>query len=394
LFDPATGQLGDLILDDPNYDVDPVNFIPSPFTRPMFSRLKHRLEGVFYVTDGPRFKWLDPDLAAYQAQLDRHLPQTLNLIAGATRDERRFLVYSSSDRDPGSYYVFDADRHTIGRVVSRMPWIKPDLMAHMYPIQYRARDGRVIHGYLTLPNRRERKNLPLVVMPHGGPWVRDIWSFDPLVQMLANRGYAVLQMNYRGSPGYGAEFSRIAKHEVGRGIQDDIEDGTRWVIDHGIADRGRVAIVGASYGGYSTLFALGRSPGLYRCGISIAGVTDWLGIFKGKTSGEYKFAYQHWVEQIGDPKNDAEFLRSISPVNFADKMTAPLLIVQGKEDRTVPPKQARMMVAALEKAGRPPKSLFLSGEGHGFTAEKSRIAVFRRIEEFLSINLGPEHPGS
>ena len=138
---------------------------------------------------------------------------------------------------------------------------------------------------------------------------------------------------------------------------------------------------------------LAKSPGLYRCGISIAGVADWLGIIKGKTSGEYKFAYQHWVDQIGDPKHDAEFLRSISPVNFADKITAPLLIIQGKEDRTVPPKQARILIAALEKAGRPPTSLFLSGDGHGLTTEKSRIEAFRHIEEFLSINLGPEHTG-
>jgi dipeptidyl aminopeptidase/acylaminoacyl peptidase len=241
-----------------------------------------------------------------------------------------------------------------------------------------------------LPNRRPAKELPLIVMPHGGPWVRDVWGFDPLVQLLANRGYAVLQMNYRGSPGFGAEFSRIAKHEIGRGIQDDIEDGARWAIAQHLADPKRVAIVGISYGGYSALFGLAKSPGLYRCGISIAGVTDWLGIIKGKTSGEYKFAYQHWVEQIGDPRNDAEFLRSISPIDFAGQIKAPLLVVQGKEDHTVPPKQARLLIAAMEKAGRPPESLFLSGEGHFPTHEKSRVELFKHIEEFLARNLGPE----
>lgn len=189
------------------------------------------------------------------------------------------------------------------------------------------------------------------MLPHGGPWARDVWVFDPLVQFLANRGYAVLQMNYRGSIGYGREFSERARREIGRGIQNDIEDATRWAIDKGVADPQRVAILGASYGGYSTLFALGKNPELYRCGISIAGVSDWMEIMRGKSTDEYKLSYEHWVEQIGDPKVDHDFMESISPVTFADKITAPLLIIQGKEDRVVPPKQARLMISALEKAG-------------------------------------------
>jgi len=394
LVNPITGKLGDLIVGDPDYDIVPAEPVPSAFSRPVYSKLKKCLLGVFYVTDGPRFKWLDPDFATYQSLIDAHLTKTVNMIVGGTRNQRRLLVFASSDRDPGSYYLLDVGRRTISRILTRMPWIRPEQMASMYPIKYPARDGRVIHGYMTLPNGRPQRNLPLVVMPHGGPSVRDIWSFDPLVQLLANRGYAVMQMNYRGSPGFGAEFSRIAKHEIGRGIQDDIEDGARWAIAHQIADPKRVAIVGASYGGYSALFGLAKSPGLYRCGISIAGVTDWLGIIKGKTSGEYKFAYEHWVQQIGDPKNDAEFLRSISPVSFAAQITAPLLIVQGKEDRTVPPKQARMLIAEMGKNGRTPESLFLSGEGHGLTHEKSRVELFKRIEEFLAKNMGPEPGGS
>jgi dipeptidyl aminopeptidase/acylaminoacyl peptidase len=226
-------------------------------------------------------------------------------------------------------------------------------------------------------------------MPHGGPWVRDVWNCDLFVQFLANRGYAVLQMNYRGSVGYGQELLLKGKHEIGRGIQNDIEDATRWAIEKGIADPSRIAIVGTSYGGFSALFALGKTPDLYRCGISIAGVTDWPDIIKGMREEEYKLSYDYWVEQLGDPKDDRPFLESISPVNFADKIVAPVLIVQGKEDRVVPPKQARLMIAALEKAGRTPEKLFLPYDGHGPTSEKGRVATYTRVESFLREHLGP-----
>ena len=266
-------------------------------------------------------------------------------------------------------------------------------MVPTYPIKYQARDGETIYGYLTLPAGDKKSGLPFVVMPHGGPFVRDTWQFDPLVQFLANRGYAVLQMNYRGSPGYGTEFYEKGKREIGRGMQDDIEDGTRWAIAKKWADPNRIAILGASYGGYSALFALGHNPELYRCGISIAGVTDWPDISKERKGEEYKYAYLHFREWIGDPKHDGTFLASISPANFAAKITAPVLIVQGKEDRIVPPKQARKMVDALEKAGRPPQTLYLSGEGHSVVSEKNRTKLFLEIEKFLAKHLAPRLGG-
>jgi dipeptidyl aminopeptidase/acylaminoacyl peptidase len=203
----------------------------------------------------------------------------------------------------------------------------------------------------------------------------------------------VLQMNFRGSPGYGTEFFLKGKREIGRGMQHDIEDGTRWAVAKGFADPGRIAMVGGSYGGYATLFALGHNPELYRCGISIAGVTDWTDIIKERRGEEYKYAYQHFREWIGDPKLNQEFLASISPVNFADRITAPVLIVQGKDDRTVPPKQARKMVDALGKAGRPPQSLYFSNEGHGFKHEKNRAKLYTEIEKFLAKHLAPPSGG-
>jgi dipeptidyl aminopeptidase/acylaminoacyl peptidase len=200
-------------------------------------------------------------------------------------------------------------------------------------------------------------------------------------------------VNYRGSPGYGSEFSLKGTRQVGRAIQDDIEDATQWAIRTGLAAPGQIAIVGGSYGGYSTLFALGRTPSLYRCGVSIAGVTDWLAIFRRiEGEGEYRFARQHWVKEIGDPETDEDVLREISPVNFAARITAPLLIIQGKEDRTVPARQAKDMIAALEKAGRRPESYFVPGEGHGFRTTKARNEVYSRVVKFLETNLGPGVP--
>jgi dipeptidyl aminopeptidase/acylaminoacyl peptidase len=194
-------------------------------------------------------------------------------------------------------------------------------------------------------------------------------------------------MNYRGSPGYGDEFYSSGKREIGRGIQTDIDDATRWAIAQGYADPSRIAIVGGSYGGYSALFALAHSPELYRCGISIAGVTDWTDIVKERKGEEYRYAFLHFKDWIGDPKTEASFLTSISPVTFADRITAPVFIVQGKEDRVVPPKQARKIIAALEKAGHKPQVLNFFGEGHGIKQPKNRARLFTEMERFLGQHL-------
>ncbi|HZP60469.1 MAG TPA: S9 family peptidase [Opitutaceae bacterium] len=395
-LNPAEDQLGDALLEDPEYDIVAEGPIPAfdgvPLDRGIFSKKKQTMVGLYYLTNGPHMRWFDPDFAAYQHQIDAALPHTINLITSRTRDETRMLVLAFSDQDPGTYYLFDTASGQVSRVTPRMGWIKPEQMARTFPIKYQARDGLLIHGYFILPPGRPHENLPLVVMPHGGPWIRDIWGFDPLVQFLASRGYAVLQVNYRGSPGYGEDFYKQARHEIGRGIQNDIEDGVRWAIAKKLADPQHIAIFGGSYGGYSALFALGNNPDLYRCGISLAGVTDWAALIRDRDDPETKFAYAYWVQQIGDPKNDAEFLKSISPINFADKIVAPLLIIQGDQDEIVPPKQAKTMIRALEKAGHRPESLFLSHEGHSLAREEDRIEAYKAIETFLLKNLGPGAP--
>jgi dipeptidyl aminopeptidase/acylaminoacyl peptidase len=319
------------------------------------------------------------------------LPDTVNLIISRSRDEKRFLMLAFSDRDPGTYYLVDlkSEKPQVSRLGERLAGYPVAEMAPMYPIQYEARDGETIHGYVTIPVGEKKSGLPFVVLPHGGPFVRDSWQFHPLVQFLANRGYGVLQMNFRGSPGYGTEFFMKGKKEIGRGMQDDIEDGTRWLMAKGFADSDRIAIIGSSYGGYAALFALGHNPELYRCGVSINGVTDWTDIIKERRGEEYKYAYLHFREWIGDPKLNPEFLAGASPVNFAAKITAPVFIIQGKDDRTVPAKQARRMVDALEKAGRPPQTLYFSKEGHSFKHEKNRTREYAEIEQFLAKHLAP-----
>lgn len=395
-YDLEQGRLGEVIASHEQFDIIPESGTAAidgvSLSGPVVSELTEGVVGIRYITEGPRTLWFDPGFAALQKALDGMLKDTVNLIVSRSRDEKRFLVLAFSDRNPGMYYLIDLKgaKPTVSRLGERISDYPVAAMVPMYPIKYTARGGEEIHGYLTLPAGGKKTGLPLVVMPHGGPTVRDIWACDPMVQLLANRGYAVLQMNFRGSPGYGTEFYNKGKREIGRGMQDDIEDGTRWAIAQGFADPRRIAIVGGSYGGYAALFALAHNPELYRCGISFAGVTDWADIIKERKGEEYKFAYLHWREWIGDTKHDAAFLTSISPVNFAEKITAPVFIVQGKDDRTVPPKQARKMVDALEKAGRPPQSLYFSGEGHGLKQEKNRAKFFAEIEKFLARHLGSQ----
>ncbi|HYD83669.1 MAG TPA: alpha/beta fold hydrolase, partial [Opitutus sp.] len=322
-YDPTTGKLGDMIAGHESYDIVPDRGAASldgiTLAGPVGSDLVGTVVGIRYFTEGPRVRWFDPGLEILQKAIDNRLPGTVNLIVSRSRDEKRFLVLAFSDRDPGTYYLVDlaSEKPGFSRIGQPMPNFPVDRMAAMLPIKYQARDGETIHGYLTLPSGDRKKNLPLVVMPHGGPTVRDIWAYNPTVQFLASRGYAVLQVNFRGSPGYGSEFYEKGKREIGRGIQTDIDDGTRWAIAHGFADPARVAIVGSSYGGYSALFALAHSPELYRCGISINGVTDWTDIVRERKGEEYRYAYLHFQEWIGDPKTDANFLASISPVTFA-----------------------------------------------------------------------------
>jgi dipeptidyl aminopeptidase/acylaminoacyl peptidase len=264
-----------------------------------------------------------------------------------------------------------------------MPWIHPEEMAAMKPIEYRARDGLRIHGYLTLPPNAGSSPRAMVVYVHGGPWARDAWGFEPMVQFLASRGYAVLQVNYRGSSGFGFDAQKRSNRQMGGAIQDDITDGLKWALSSGIADPSRVAIMGASYGGYSALWGATRTPELYRCAIDISGPSDWITLMEASKDREVKYAYDVWSERLGSLKNDSKLLREISPVAYAAQVRAPILIIQGAIDRQVPMLQAQEMVDALKSNGKTCETLYFSDEDHGFRHEKNRVKEFRAIEAFL-----------
>jgi dipeptidyl aminopeptidase/acylaminoacyl peptidase len=264
------------------------------------------------------------------------------------------------------------------------PGVDPDQMAAMQPVSFPARDGLVLRGYLTLPKGREAKNLPLIIHPHGGPYgIRDDWVFNAEVQFYANRGFAVLQIDYRGSGGYGAKFERDGYHKFGLEMQDDLSDGVKWAVDSGLADPQRVVISGASYGGYATMAGLAFTPELYCAGINYVGVTNlttqW-GKYKGTDS---QLGVVHRLFGDMDKAADRKRAYDTSPVNFADRIRVPVLMAYGMNDPRVKIDQGYDMESALKKAGKPYEMLIERDEGHGFRKEELSIAFYTKVDEFL-----------
>jgi dipeptidyl aminopeptidase/acylaminoacyl peptidase len=267
------------------------------------------------------------------------------------------------------------------------PWIKESEMAEMRPISYQSRDGLTIHGYITLPKNVAPKNLPAVILPHGGPWSRNSWGYSAEVQFLANRGYAVLQMNFRGSTGYGRKFWEASFKQWGRAMQDDVTDGVRWLIKQGIADPRRIGIYGASFGGYVALVGLSSTPDLYACAVDYAGVSNLFTLLKS-IPAYWKPYLDMYYEMVGHPERDEALLREVSPVFHADRIKAPLLIAQGANDPRVNRNESDQMVAALKARGINVIYIVKDNEGHGFSNEENRFSFYRAMEEFLAKHLG------
>ncbi|MBK7383601.1 MAG: S9 family peptidase [Flavobacteriales bacterium] len=308
-------------------------------------------------------------------------------IYGENDEETMFMVWAGNDRQPGKYYFYDATADKLKEVATLRPWINEDHMAEMKPITYTTRDGLTIHGYLTLPVGREAKNLPVVVNPHGGPWARDDWGFNSEVQLLANRGYAVLQMNFRGSTGYGREFWEKSFKEWGKTMQDDITDGVEWLKKEGIADSSRIAIYGGSYGGYATLAGVTFTPDLYACGVDYVGVSNLFTFMK--TVPPYWEPFKKMMyEMVGDPKTDSLLMRDASPVFFVDRIKCPLFIAQGAKDPRVNKDESDQVVAALKARGIDVQYLVKENEGHGFHNEENRFDFYGAMEKFLDLHIG------
>lgn len=384
-YDLVSETMGDILLGHQLYDICSFDGDASYLIR---APRRGEVLGVSYVAEIPKFVWFDQQMASIQAALDKSLPQRINAIVDMDPARQKFLVKSSSARDPGTYYVFDLTKGQLTPIMAAQPWIKPEQMAEMIPITYKSRDGLAIHGFLTVPVGKAPKKLPLVVLPHGGPFVREVYGFDADVQFLANRGYAVLQMNFRGSPGFGQDFLEKGKRHIGREMIDDIADGAKWAIAKGIADPERVAIMGWSYGGYAALMGVIREPKLFRCAIDLAGVTDWKSLLKYDNE-VFPNSRPYTRDYIGDFEKDAADLDDISPVNRVADIEVPLLLVYSKDDTTVHYDQATAITKALDKAGKPYEFMSKFNEGHGFYETKNRAALYRRIEQFLAKNMAP-----
>ncbi len=376
-FDPDKRQLRECLWQHPQFDL----------WAGIISGQTRALLGVVYHANRPQFDWFSDRFTSLQSNVDEALPNAVNFLVSSSRDETKHLFLTFSDRSPGAYYLVDSVRKEFGIIGKVAGWINPDQMGETKPIVYQSRDGLTIHGYLTLPLNSAGTNLPLIVMPHGGPWLRDTWHFEPEAQFFANRGYAVLQMNFRGSTGYGLVFYEAGNKQWGRKMQDDITDGVQWAIHQGVADRKRIAIFGASYGGYAALMGLISTPELYKCGICYVGVTDLSSLLKHRLAHLPKQFEAIDEERIGDYWGEKEDLKAVSPLHHVDQIQAPLLLAYGARDPIVDVEQGRQLAKALRKSGKRFDMIIEEHEGHGFRNETNRFNLFRKIEQFLRANL-------
>lgn len=381
VFDPATLHEEELIAASDTYDMDGI----------LYSFKDRRPIAASMVSWKHEYIFLHPDWQALWERTAEHIATELGnhvvvQITDWSLDEQWVVVCAYGDVQPPVYYLLHAptgERRLLGKT---MPHLAADDLAHQQPIHYRSRDGLLIRGYLTVP-REDTKPLPLVVMPHGGPWTRDVWGFHPAVQLFANRGYGVLQINYRGSTGYGRRFWEASFKQWGRAMQDDITDGVRWLVANGVADPERVGIVGGSYGGYAVLAGLAFTPELYRCGVDIVGVSNLI-TFRKTIPPYWTPLNQMLDEMIGNVETEEELLRQVSPVFHADRIRAPLLVFQGANDPRVNKAESDQIVEALRARGVPVEYYVRDDEGHGFLDERNRTWMYGIIERFLGTYLG------
>lgn len=370
----------ELLYEDKDVDVSGIGY----------SRKRKVPTAIFYTKDKTEYKFLNKESEERRAEMRKLFDKDLEFgITSMNKNEDKFLIITYDDKTSGSYYYYDRTTKKLDKIADISPWLNRNDMADMKPISYTSRDGITIHGYLTLPKGGQAKNLPVVINPHGGPWARDDWGFNPEVQFLANRGYAVLQMNFRGSTGYGRDFMEKSFKQWGQTMQDDISDGVLWLIKQGIADPKRVAIYGGSYGGYATLAGITKTPELYACAIDYVGVSN-LFTFMNTIPPYWEPFKKMMYEMVGDPGNatDSLMLRANSPVFHAEKIKCPLFVAQGAKDPRVNKDESDQMVAALKQRGVEVEYLVKDNEGHGFHNEENRFEFYRAMENFLGDHLG------
>lgn len=378
-FNPITKKEVKQIFSDKNYDMGDINY----------DRKKQALVQVNWQAEKDEKHFFDEEWKAIQKGLDQKFQGYDVYIVSYDDARTKAIITAVNARTYGKYYLYDFKTKETKEVANPYPWLKEEEMSYVKPITYKSRDGLEIHGYLTLPLGVEAKNLPVVINPHGGPWYRDGWYFNPEVQFLANRGYAVLQMNFRGSTGYGKQFWEISSKQWGKNMQNDITDGVEWLIKEGIADKNRVAIYGASYGGYATLAGVTFTPDLYAAAVDYVGVSN-LFTFLNTIPPYWKPYLDQFHEMVGDPKKDTTLLNEASPALHADKIKTPLFIAQGTNDPRVNKAESDQMVDALRKRGVQVEYMVKDNEGHAFHNQDNQYDFYGAMEVFLAKYLKPK----
>ncbi|MBI1212404.1 MAG: alpha/beta fold hydrolase [Alphaproteobacteria bacterium] len=381
-FDLKTKRLGRVVYQDPNVDVG--GYYLEPYTR--------RILGVEYeAMDGQRVRWIDRDWAQIDADLHATFENSEVYIASATVDRKKFTVYVDGPQDPGgTYYYYDSTKPEIFKIGALRPRLTVAETARKQIITYKSRDGKDIAAYLTIPPGASAKNMPMVVMPHGGPEARDYSGFDWWAQFVASRGFIVLQPQFRGSDGFGEAWKDAGRYKWGLEMQNDVSDGVKYLIDQGMADPKRVCIVGWSYGGYAALAGVTLTPELYKCGVAVAGVSNLITML-GYEAIHYGMGFSadtnYWPRVIGDPTRDAERLRATSPALHADRVTASLLLIHGQNDTTVPIEQSEQMAQAMDKAGKPYQFVRVTSDDHQMRKAISRKQMLEAMDKFLQEQL-------
>lgn len=381
LIDPATAEEREVLFEHERYDVDALTY----------SRKRQCLLGAFCAGHRePVRHYFDETAREQRARLEKHFPGRQIGLVDTDRDEVRCIVLVAGDRTRGAYYFYDRESDHMELLAEVAPWLPESEMVPMHPVTFTTRDGLLIEAYLSLPPGVELNAidapLPVIVNPHGGPWTRDDWGFSSEVQFLCSRGYAVFQLNFRGSTGYGRKFLEKSYKQWGLAMQDDITDGVHWLIDSGIADSKRIAIYGASYGGYATLAGACFTPDLYCCAIDYVGVSNLL-TFLQTIPPYWRSMLEMMYEQVGHPERDRAQLEATSPALNADAIRCPLFIAQGANDPRVNKDESDQMVTALRSRGVEVEYMVKDNEGHGFANQENRFDFYRAVERFLQTHV-------
>ncbi|HWC65268.1 MAG TPA: S9 family peptidase, partial [Thermoanaerobaculia bacterium] len=378
-IDASTGATLAVLAEDPRSDVaeDLFEEVPLAMTEPRSGRL----QAVAFEYGKREWKFLDPAVRADFEALGRAHRGFLAVVSRDTAD-RKWVVVEIVDDGPLTFFLWDRDARKETPLFQDQPDLAKYRLSPQEFVTIRARDGVTLPAYLTLPACVRPKNLPYVLLPHGGPWARDHWGFDPWVQWLANRGYAVLQVEFRGSTGFGKKFLNLGNHEFGLKMEDDSIDGARWAIAKGIADPKRLGIMGASGGGYATLRAITELPDMFAAAVDLVGPTDVSRLFSTMPAG-WGAVKNRWIRRIGDVEHDPELNRKISPLYHVEAIRTPLLIGQGVNDPRVNIENANRIVAALRAKKIPVDYVVYPDEGHGFQRPENNLDFFGRAEEFL-----------